>query len=504
MSTWGLFRLQLKKEGARGSAANFLLTLIAGGGVIAVFVYIFFGLIRGFKNMGLSFELMGLVLGFIYLYLILTGTPGAAALLFTEDRVLLPLPISQNRIVFAKLAVRYVLNFIGSLVLFLPFFICFAVVNRPGAAYYAGSVTTALLLPLFAVLVSSLLAFPYRLLKRFFARYRLALLVIACLLLAALFLLYGKVLQTLNGLIEHGRLQYLFNEKNVGIIKNLVRYFIPIVFFTDLFAGRRLLLAISILIISAAAAAAALWFMGKFVRRKEELAVRATAGSAKIRTVGGALLFKEFSLILRSDGALLGYLTLLVSVPVLSYLSCSVLKSVIAAAIGQNFVFPFCLLLVLLFTVVCNLYAGGGLAREGSGFAIMRTLPVPLDKQLKVKLSISLLLMAASSLITGVALAAGGILVGGEGALAVLSAVITGSAVVLAAEAARFRGADSAISLIVGVLVAIITAAAAVLAKIFLGGASMYIFSCVLPALFLALYLSSYRKAAKAFEGGQQ
>jgi hypothetical protein len=150
-----------------------------------------------------------------------------------------------------------------------------------------------------------------------------------------------------------------------------------------------------------------------------------------IRTQKGSLIFKELSEVFRNPTYMFSYVSVLFTLPALCYLTIGVLNELVNKLLGGDFIVPFAILVLIMFSCVCNTFAGDVISREESRIMIVKTIPVSYKTQVAVKVGVALVIACVSILLSVVVLMATKTLGVGEGVMIFLISALSASASII-------------------------------------------------------------------------
>lgn len=484
----------------RGNLLGWAISLLVTAGLLAVFVFLFSGFSEGFAAAGLRAELLSIVFFLVAGYQVFADMKflSDCVLGAEEGEILRPLPVPERARLLSGLTVAYLRSALSDALLLLPALLSYGILLECGAGFYLGILPVLLYVPLVAMLFAMLLHPVYLALRRFFSGRGVLLFVLALAGGAAVFFLYSRLLVIVDQLLANNRLQYLFRESNARIVRIAAECLVPVNFAAKALAGNAALFA-PLTAAAGVGCAFGIYFLARAQARRafcrpETLRTGSRTGRAgrPARSVFGALLRKEFRSITDRRGGLFVYWICIVMLPLFSYLSYSVLDSVLVQFGIRDYSFPFLFLMLALFSLMINTFAGGSLARDER--TVYKTLPVSYRLQLGAKLVIpmgaTVLSLAATGLLlslTGLETASGAAawLASGAALLLSLAVILFG----LNREIGSAENPENAMSfgILSGLLLALLLSAGALALLLFAGGSAMLLFLFGASAALLAL-----------------
>lgn len=492
----------------KGNLLGWIISLLVTAAMLAVFVFLFSGFCEGFTVAGLRSELLTVTFSLIAAYQVVTDMKflSDSVLLAEDGEILRPLPLSERSLLLSDLIVVYCKSAISGALLTLPVLICFGVLQDCGAAFYFAIVPALLYVPMIALLFGVLLHPLYLLLRRFFAGKGALLFVLALVGAAAVFFLYSRLLVIVDQLLANNRLQYLFRESNARVVRIVAECLIPMNFVAKLLAGEMIALYLPLTLVAGTGAAFAIYYLARAqarlaARRPELVCVGSRTGRSDrkpARSVFSALVRKELQSITNQRGGLSVYWLCIVMMPLMSYLSYSVLDSVLLQFGIREYAFPFLFLMISLFSLTINTFAGGSLARDER--TVFKTIPVSYRKQLCAKLIVPLCATVLSLAATALLLSLSGLRTAADGGawLSAGAALLLSLAVIflsLNREIASVEDVESGMSfgIISGLLLSLVLAAGSFALLFFAGAAVMYLSlygACALLLIYAVIRLA--------------
>lgn len=231
---------------------------------------------------------------------------------------------------------------------------------------------------------------------------------------------------------------------------------------------------------------------------KKSRAAEAKARPGKRRSVKGALLFKEINELVRTPGYMFSYLSIVLSLPALTYLTMGVLREVVSQLLTASFVAPFALMIVVLYSTVSNTFAGDAVSREGSKLSIIKTIPVTYKVQVGIKLALALGIACFALIITAILLVASGFVGLTDGLMIFLVTLLSTVATIVSMVNNDLKGVNSeknaAGSVMKSLVYALLTGAIATVMCFAFGGLAMYLIPAVVSALYCAAAVVGYVK----------
>lgn len=404
-----LVRALLTKERRQIRRGNNF-TAFFHGLLYTVLAVIFFLFYRKFTALYLSlstdrierfFELNTLAFGAALLLFTLSAASKLVKRLFLADRRELfnALPVPPRALLLYALTASY-LELLGAS-LAVSLILCYAPVTPLSGEgiYFAAFLLTALLLPLFAVLLSVFFALPARALLRLFRGRSLLFFLVTTALFAGGLFVYSLLLKGVKQLLL-GDLKYFFNARVLAKIAYVCRFFVPSNLFARLLGGgNRGGSALILFLLSLLLSLFVLAVGGAFVRS----ALKAESGG-RVRYFSRfsrrpallSLIVKDFLGILRTPAYTLSFFSVAALMPLMVFFGMSVGLSLVRRLIGVDCSFELALLLTLLYTALTNVFCSSNVSRDGEMFFIVKALPLSPYAVFGAKLALCMLVCTAA------------------------------------------------------------------------------------------------------------
>lgn len=417
-----LFNVLLKKElvtqlfgDARGKKRDIpgaIVSVLISALFLTLFVFLFVRLQREFFSLNLENEILILFIAVAIIAQVVFIIPRAGNVLYggADAKVVLPLPISNVIMLAAKLSALWVKEIVNSCFFLLPLLLAYGIMMSAGAAYYIGMVFAIALASLFTVSIAALLAPLFIKIKAFITRFPLPILGVSVVFFIAVFALYSRLLGIISDMLIGNRLRFIFNTKVAAGIRKVSNFMLYSKQLADMLLGN--IWCIILVPVVTAGLAVGAYFLSShfyltFLKSNSSRKSRpAKERPNKIRSETGTLIAKEFIEIFMNPALLFSYLSVVLTLPMLCYVTLGAMDGLIANLLGGDFLLPFAILILMMFSCVCNTSAGDVISREENRIMIVKTIPVPYRKQIWVKAGIALVIAAISDLLTAILLAA--------------------------------------------------------------------------------------------------
>ena len=268
-----------------------------------------------------------------------------------------------------------------------------------------------------AFLIAAVLLIPYIKLIDFISeKYWLIFLLLSGIIIGA-FVLYSRVLGILQSLLETGSIKFLFNEKFITSLQNLLGWTYPANYFANVVLGKKVLLSLAVTAGIAIVAVGVAYFVSKglfYATLYKNESKRKCGKKRKYvsRKPLWALIRKEFISVFRSPKHLFSYFSIATAMPVMVYCCYTLFESLIGNAIGLKVSFSLALLVLLIFSILTNTFCATNVTRDGLVALKSKMFPVKASTQLLAKVLFCAVVSSASVLASAIALLVAGLSVG--------------------------------------------------------------------------------------------
>ena len=336
-----------------------------------------------------------------------------------DNELLLRFPVSGAEILIAKSIYCFLHNLVINAMLTLPFYIIFGVVTKAGAGYYFASIGVMLLSVLLPYFLANLVAIPVMMATNFVKNQFLLVLIILIGVLCAGFILYMTALKSILTYLSEEQLG-LFSGEMIARYGEIASKCYPFKWYAMLlaggsagYAGKDIGLAfLYIFLLTAAVGVGAYLVTVKFYYKTilhgietEKVSFHRKTPNMR-RSVFGTLLHREFYLILRSFNYSFQYLAMAVAAPVMVYYCNDLASTMGKDTVGAAIVPGLTLMVIIIFVAIIVSFASTSVSREGSAFYHTKIIPVSYTAQVSVKLFLYALVGTASVVLSCVVVAA--------------------------------------------------------------------------------------------------
>lgn len=321
-----------------------------------------------------------------------------------DAEVLLCQPISATQLFVYKLLKIYFAEILSSALVLIPAAIVLDV-NSPHAGglwYYSATFLQVLSLPLLSCALSTLISLPFSSLMRFVERKFVLHLLIYVAVIAVVFLVYGRFLKVLTSLLNTGDIDYVFNRTTIYKICTVLSYAYPANLLSNFLFGKNLFVSLLIILAISIVSAAVTYFIIRAVFTKSlqlkmegEGKVFHRAKKERQKSPLYGLIYKEFTVILRTPTYAFSYLATTFTLPLMVYVCVNLMRNMVSALTVINCDYEVAIFVIAMFSVLTNTFCTTNISRDGKMLGMLKTLPV---KGSTVVLAKVIFCMAASLL----------------------------------------------------------------------------------------------------------
>lgn len=395
-----LFKHELKSQlplprlkGRRYDLFGMLLLSLVVMLVAAVFVTLFSAIVSSYTLVRIdkvaeptlrAREMLNVFYMASFLILVLAGLENMRRSLTDHKykELYLRLPVRSETIFFSKLLTLLISGYAFAFVLIATVTVIFYTSADLPLSFIFRSLAVWVLMPLSAFLISTLLLVPYiRFIEFISDKYLLLLILVSSLVMGAFFL-YSRFLNVLKNLIGTGSIKYLFNEKFVNALSDMLKWAYPVNLFTEIAVGRGVVLPVLAVLFISALAPLAVYLISKklftatiYKNEKPKRPMGKRKQKRKLSPIA-SLLKKEFISIYRDPKSMFSYFAVAASMPVMVYCCYTLFNSLVIGAIGMKVSFPLATFTVLIFSILTNTFCATNVSRDGSAAIKVKTYPV--------------------------------------------------------------------------------------------------------------------------------
>ena len=398
---FSIFKRDKKKADWLGVATTFVLV----AGFIAGLVLMLSAFVKQYTGVRFhnvldvetrQYELLTLIYSVLLVVGVFSGVKYLNFSIFesSDKNILITLPIKSSVLFLSKLAVVYIRQFAVTAIIILATNLTFGIVNHLGAYYIGMSVVMCFIFPLITISISSVFCLPAYFIKRSIQSRYVAYLILITAIMGVLFWGYSEILSFVQTLVTTGEIKFLFNEKTMLTIMDIVKYSYPCNMIANILLGRNIGESIGIfLAILVGVTAVGLVIVQQFyvkaihVRSLEKTRFNALNKNFvhKKRTRFHALLEKEFLLVLRTPSYAFQYFSVAITMPLMVFFCMDIGSDLLSGLIMVESNFELALFLVLVFGGLTNTFCATNISREGPAFCALKSTPIPWTEFIGVK-----------------------------------------------------------------------------------------------------------------------
>ena len=395
--------------------------------IIAVFVVVFSKFVETYCGIKINrvsdiaarqFEIMSMAYFVLILVFIFSGVSALNHTLFENSdlNILITMPFSSTDIFLSKLTAVYLKQLVFAIAcVFSVNFTFFVTTGTLNVYNGLMTVVVAVLLPVIPLAVAAIIALPYHYLKTLVSSNYVLLFAVMTIIMALFCWGYSFVFDVAQNLLASGKITKLFDENVMKGIISFTKYNYPANLFAYLMLGREIGKNIGILAGILVGAGAICFFLVRalFIGvTHSDFSVRIPHSRKKNlhfsnSTRFGALMRKEFLLVMRTPGYAYMYFTTAAIMPIMAYCSAKITIGVFSNLVGNVDVgFELCTFIAILYSTLTNTFCSTNISRDGYMSLTQKTLPYSPAKILGSKTAFCSIVAIASTLITCIVMAA--------------------------------------------------------------------------------------------------
>lgn len=407
--------------------AGILLMALLAAVIIAVFVVVFSKFVETYCGIKINrvsdiaarqFEIMSMAYFALILVFIFSGVSALNHTLFENSdlNILITMPFSSTDIFLSKLTTVYLKQLVFAIAcVFSVNFTFFVTTGTLNVYNGLMTVVVAVLLPVIPLAVAAIIALPYHYLKTLVSSNYVLLFAVMTIIMALFCWGYSFVFDVAQNLLASGKITKLFDENVMKGIISFTKYNYPANLFAYLMLGREIGKNIGILAGILVGAGAICFFLVRalFIGvTHSDFSVRIPHSHKKNlhfsnNTRFGALMRKEFLLVMRTPGYAYMYFTTAAIMPIMAYCSAKITIGVFSNLVGNVDVgFELCTFIAILYSTLTNTFCSTNISRDGYMSLTQKTLPYSPAKILGSKMAFCSIVAIASTLITCIVMAA--------------------------------------------------------------------------------------------------
>lgn len=407
--------------------AGILLMALLAAVIIAVFVVVFSKFVETYCGIKINrvsdiaarqFEIMSMAYFALILVFIFSGVSALNHTLFENSdlNILITMPFSSTDIFLSKLTTVYLKQLVFAIAcVFSVNFTFFVTTGTLNVYNGLMTVVVAVLLPVIPLAVAAIITLPYHYLKTLVSSNYVLLFAVMTIIMALFCWGYSFVFDVAQNLLASVKITKLFDENVMKGIISFTKYNYPANLFAYLMLGREIGKNIGILAGILVGAGAICFFLVRalFIGvTHSDFSVRIPHSHKKNlhfsnNTRFGALMRKEFLLVMRTPGYAYMYFTTAAIMPIMAYCSAKITIGVFSNLVGNVDVgFELCTFIAILYSTLTNTFCSTNISRDGYMSLTQKTLPYSPAKILGSKMAFCSIVAIASTLITCIVMAA--------------------------------------------------------------------------------------------------
>ena len=404
-----------KKKVALGIFLRALLVLGICAGI-----YFALGFIKSTLYLPINMGMLTFLLFISQILSIISSTTALMNSLYNskDNAILLSYPAKHNEVFISKLIVEYLRELKKSIFLLLPLLIAFGLVSGGALGYYIFSIILLFLLPLFPVLLGSLLSIPLALIKRLIDRVPVIYLFLLVGVVVGIFLLIGGFL---SGIPRPLRLIVIYNKFINGTTSFIVSansYALYCVLITNVLYGINSIVSLLILVGVIAVLVVLIYFismplyfgLASFTKEHSIKATTKEKQNSNQRPTFFAFLRKEFLLSVRSLNQVISNYSLIIFAPLILYVMNVVFSAIPTSSLGDSMIVMFNILVGGSLILASNTQSASAITTEGSEIVLMKTAPSNTANMVWAKLFVNIFVSTILIIISGIIMIASGVL----------------------------------------------------------------------------------------------
>jgi len=421
-------RYYFKKRGKKPDVLGIILNVIISTLIAGIFIAVAYIFISTYTKVKIGYEIdlpsrqyevLAIILVVTLLVNILVGTIKVNSN-FSSGKdfdILLTLPVNTYSLFLVRFISVFIDLIVLSFVLLLPLTITFCVVTGFSIGLIFASLLLAIILPILALSVCSLIALPIFYFKKLLSRYYYLTTIVFALIIFGVFKLYSVLLSLIKGMLESGQIKFIFNESTINSISSLAHGLFPVNFVTNIIMGQSVGLNILWLTLTLGASFAIGYFMiskvfnlvkSNKINKDNKFVKNGEVKSLKNST--SALLRKEFVATLRTPSLAFQYFATTLTLPLMVYITFGLIESLLEKLIFIDCSFEVAMICIVMFSILTNTFCATNFSRERRFFTLSKTLPISYKKVVLSKvLFCSITSVGAIFVSTVVLVIAGGI-----------------------------------------------------------------------------------------------
>ena len=393
------------------------LKLIFYGIIVALVSFVFSSLdnkIQKYSSYG-TFDFLVLFLFVAMIIGVLSTVVRARKIIFNKEdtRITMPLPLSNETLIFSKVIYLYIKEVFTSLLISTPMLVCYGIVRDVFPYYFIFSIFYPFIISLFTVGVSLILVVIYEYIFRLIKTSDLVQFVLASVIVIVLCFIYQFALNLFLSALNDSSIGGMFSLEFIDFLHEMAKFLLPVynimmAFINNSNIASNVMISIGLILV--------ILLFGFFIVsivfhyfNVHEIDIKSNhvyEKKVKIHSPFTSLVRKEMMILFKDSSYTFSYTALLIMMPILSFVVISSLNGIIYKNLEFFLIYYPELInginisLILLFMSVINSSATLSMSREGKSIQIVKYIPVSLHKQIIAKILIPMVLSVSSLIIT--------------------------------------------------------------------------------------------------------
>lgn len=405
-----------KQRGVRKDIVGAISSMLLLALVYGTFIYVFAEIAKiyvdlTFADQSASFsrvwELTTVVYAVVFVVNIIVGVTKIYSSIATDKDidVLICQPISMWTIFFYKLIKIYFSQVVSSAFVLVPASIVIDVVSplAGGFGFYVLVLATVVFAPIISCAISALLSIPYTAVMRLISSKFVIHLIGYVVLIVVGFVAYSFFLETLTALIQDGDIKYIFDRNTVSTIAQLTSYLYPANLLANMLFAKDILKSILLTTGIVVVCGVISYFVVRslyvhLVQQRLEGQNKTFHRQYKCKkhSVMSTLLIKEFKVVLRTPSYAFQYFATAVTLPFMAYICANLMQSMMKTITIIDCNFELVVFVMAMFSILTNTFCTTNISRDGSMFAMLKTMPVNAKQIVDAKVAFCMIVSSVS------------------------------------------------------------------------------------------------------------
>lgn len=376
--------------------AKMMFSVVIMAAMVAIFALVFSRFTKTYTAIKINrvpdisarqYELLSLGYFVLIAAFVLSGVSSLSHEIFENSdlNILITMPFNGTEIFLSKLTWIYLKQVLLAIVCVFTLNITFiSVVGELQFADFVSAFLVALFIPVIPLGVASIIVLPFHYVKKLInSQYLLSFVTITAIAGVACWG-FSYVFEVAQNLFTSGKITSLFNENVMNFIISFTAHNYPANLFASLIMKRDVAKNIGLLVGMSLVAAAICFFVVRsiFVRvTQANLSLRVPHARRKKahfrkRSGFGALIAKEFLLVMRTPSYAYMYLTTAVIMPILAFYSAQAAEKMVGGLLGElDLSFEICTFVIVLYSMLTNTFCSTNISRDGYMSMTQKTMP---------------------------------------------------------------------------------------------------------------------------------